>query len=252
MVQVSFSGGRSSAMMAKIMLDNYDRDELIFMFANTGKEMPETLDFVNECDVRWGLNMVWIEYCPENKFKVVSYETAARKGEPFEALIKKKKYLPNKVTRFCTSDLKVIPMQRYLKSIGIESYYSAIGIRYDEQRRYRSLKQAKQDIFTYLFPLVSFKATQADVLKFWGGQGFDLKINSAHSNCDFCMMKGMAKKVAQAKLMPERVEWWIDMEQLIGSRFNTEYTMRDLLQLAKQPELFENKNEIELSCFCGD
>jgi hypothetical protein len=42
------------------------------------------------------------------------------------------------------------------------------------------------------------------------------------------------------------------MEQLIGSRFNTEYTMRDLLQLAKQPELFENKNEIELSCFCGD
>jgi hypothetical protein len=66
------------------------------------------------------------------------------------------------------------------------------------------------------------------------------------------MMKGMAKKVAQAKLMPERVEWWIYMEQLIGSRFNTEYTMRDLLQLAKQPELFENKNEIELSCFCGD
>jgi hypothetical protein len=57
MIQVSFSGGRSSAMMAKIMLDNYDRDELIFMFANTGKELPETLDFVNECDIRWAL--IW-------------------------------------------------------------------------------------------------------------------------------------------------------------------------------------------------
>jgi 3'-phosphoadenosine 5'-phosphosulfate sulfotransferase (PAPS reductase)/FAD synthetase len=118
MIQLSFSGGRSSSMMAKIMLDNYDRDELIFMFANTGKELPETLDFVNECDIRWGLNMVWVEYCPENKFKVVGYETAARKGEPFEALIKKKKYLPNKVTRFCTTELKIIPMQRYLKNSG--------------------------------------------------------------------------------------------------------------------------------------
>jgi hypothetical protein len=66
------------------------------------------------------------------------------------------------------------------------------------------------------------------------------------------MMKGLAKKVAQAKLMPERVEWWIDMEQLIGSRFNTEYTMRDLLELSKQPELFNDKNEPEISCFCGD
>jgi len=30
MIQVSFSGGRSSAMMAKIMIDNYPKDELIF------------------------------------------------------------------------------------------------------------------------------------------------------------------------------------------------------------------------------
>jgi 3'-phosphoadenosine 5'-phosphosulfate sulfotransferase (PAPS reductase)/FAD synthetase len=52
MIQVSFSGGRSSAMMAKIMIDNYPKDELIFTFANTGRELPETLDFVNECDIR--------------------------------------------------------------------------------------------------------------------------------------------------------------------------------------------------------
>ena len=55
MIQVSFSGGRSSAMMAKIMIDNYPKDELIFTFANTGKEMPETLDFVDACDKAWNL-----------------------------------------------------------------------------------------------------------------------------------------------------------------------------------------------------
>jgi hypothetical protein len=252
MIQVSFSGGRSSAMMAKIMLENYDRKELIFMFANTGRELPQTLDFVNECDIRWGLNMIWVEYCPENKFKVVRYETAAREGEPFEALITKRKYLPNRVARFCTSDLKVNPMRRYLKSIGIKTYHSAIGIRYDEQNRYRRLKQAKQDVFTYLFPLVEFKTTQDDVIKFWENQSFDLGINSVHSNCDFCMMKGLPKKVAQAKIMPERVQWWIDMEQLIGSRFRADYSMKDVLVLAQQRELFPDKPEPEISCFCGD
>ena len=83
MIQVSFSGGRSSAMMAKIMVDNYTNDELIFTFANTGKELPETLDFVNDCDKAWNLNVVWIEYCPINKFKVVDYESASRDGLPF-------------------------------------------------------------------------------------------------------------------------------------------------------------------------
>ena len=28
---------------------------------NTGKEMPQTLDFVQECGERWGLAIVWLE-----------------------------------------------------------------------------------------------------------------------------------------------------------------------------------------------
>ena len=99
MIQVSFSGGRSSAMMAKIMIDNYPKDELIFTFANTGKEMPETLDFVDLCDKSWNLNVVWIEFCPDEKFKVVNYETASRDGKPFEQLIEKQNYLPNRVKK---------------------------------------------------------------------------------------------------------------------------------------------------------
>jgi 3'-phosphoadenosine 5'-phosphosulfate sulfotransferase (PAPS reductase)/FAD synthetase len=87
-IQVSFSGGRSSAMMAKIMLDNYDRDRLLFTFANTGKEMPQTLDFVHECDVNWNLGVVWIEYDKNNGFRVVNRETASENGRPFRNLLK--------------------------------------------------------------------------------------------------------------------------------------------------------------------
>jgi 3'-phosphoadenosine 5'-phosphosulfate sulfotransferase (PAPS reductase)/FAD synthetase len=140
MIQVSFSGGRSSAMMAKIMIDNYPKDELIFTFANTGKEMPETLDFVNACDKNWNLNVVWIEFCPEEKYMVVNYETASRDGKPFEQLIEKRNYLPNRVTRFCTSDLKIKPMSQYLQSLGFKEWDAAVGIRKDEPNRYHKMK----------------------------------------------------------------------------------------------------------------
>lgn len=68
MIVVSFSGGRTSAYMASLLLKQHDRKNLMFVFANTGKENPETLDFINECDKRWGLNVVWLEA------KVLNYD----------------------------------------------------------------------------------------------------------------------------------------------------------------------------------
>lgn len=253
MIQVSFSGGRSSAMMAKIMLDNYDRNELVFTFANTGKEMPETLDFVNECDIRWGLNTVWVEYYPETKFKVVDYETADRAGKPFELLAEKKKYLPNRVARFCTTELKIRPMERYLRSLGFSSWDCAVGIRYDEENRYRRMKNKPAGRWEYLFPLYDFQITKKQVYEFWGKQPFDLTIPSDYGNCDFCFMKGLPKKVAQAKQMPEKLDWWIETERKFGKKFRNEYYYSDIKTLALQPELFgSDKQEPEISCFCGD
>ena len=256
MIQVSFSGGRSSAMMAKIMLENPDvfpREELLFTFANTGKEMPQTLDFVNECDKRWQLGMVWVEYCPIEKFKVVTYETASRNGEPFEVLIEKRNYLPNRVERFCTSDLKIKPMAKYIRSLGIDYWDAAIGIRHDEQNRYRKMKNTKKrDRWEYIFPLWDFRITKKEVAAFWQNQGFDLAIPSQYGNCDFCFMKGRNKKVAQARKMPERLQWWIDMEEKMSSRFHAEYKMSKILALSRNPQLFDGFDEPDISCFCGD
>jgi 3'-phosphoadenosine 5'-phosphosulfate sulfotransferase (PAPS reductase)/FAD synthetase len=249
-IQVSFSGGRSSAMMAKIMLDNYPKEQLIFTFANTGKEMPETLDFVNECDKRWGLGVVWIEWCAEKGYNVVNYKTASKAGEPFEQLVIKRKYLPNQQTRFCTGDLKVKPMKRYLVAQGYKHWQAAIGIRKDEPNRYFKLKNQKQkDRWDYIFPLWDFGITKSDVAKFWQQQGFDLGIHSNLGNCDFCFLKGMGKKLTQARLMPDRLQWWIDMEQKIGATFHKGYSYTEIAQLNKNPTLFDDN---DIGCFCGD
>jgi 3'-phosphoadenosine 5'-phosphosulfate sulfotransferase (PAPS reductase)/FAD synthetase len=107
---ISFSGGRTSGYMLRKILDAHEGrlpQGIVAAFANTGKEMPQTLDFVRDCGERWGVQSVWLEYNPAlpEKFEVVTYKTASRSGEPFERLLANRGMLPNPVTRFCTAEL---------------------------------------------------------------------------------------------------------------------------------------------------
>ena len=146
---VSFSGGRTSAYMLHQVLDsNTDLDDLIITFANTGKEHPATLEFVRECAERWAVQIVWLEFRDDDAgFAVVDYATASRQGEPFEALIRKRKYLPNPVTRFCTIDLKIRIIHKYLRSLGLSTEEAPVemmtGIRADEPRRVAKIRTRK-------------------------------------------------------------------------------------------------------------
>ena len=188
MLVISFSGGRSSAMMTKRLLDS-GVDDYDIIFCNTGKEMPQTLDFVNDCSNEWDVTITWLEYRSLRDYEVVNYSTASRAGEPFYQLITDKNYLPNMVARFCTSELKVVTIDRYLKSKGIEDYSTAVGIRADEPRRVAKMRQKDG----YITPLADAKVTTADVIEFWRDQSFDLNLPASgfYSNCDLCFLKGL-------------------------------------------------------------
>ena len=131
---ISFSGGRTSAYMLWRFIEANDGlpDDCIVTFANTGKEMEHTLKFVNDCSEQWGVSIVWLEYKQaektEDRFQIVDYFSAARHGEPFSAMIEDKNYLPNVFARFCTSELKVLPIERYMRSIGFDEFQTAVGI----------------------------------------------------------------------------------------------------------------------------
>lgn len=57
-----FSGGRTSAVLAKHIKENPDKyPNVIYVFLNTGKEEEKTLQFVDKCDKEWGLNVIWLE-----------------------------------------------------------------------------------------------------------------------------------------------------------------------------------------------
>ena len=111
---ISFSGGRTSAYMTWFMLNQWkDRDlyDKIVVFANTGKEREETLNFVHKCDVEFGFNTVWVEaFVHYKKGKgtthvVVNFETADRIGDVFEDVIFKYG-MPNQNAPHCSRELK--------------------------------------------------------------------------------------------------------------------------------------------------
>ena len=107
---ISFSGGRTSAyMLWRVIQSNGGLPtEAVVCFANTGKEDEATLEFVRECGRHWGVNINWVEFRDDaDGFAVVDFDSASRDGEPFEAIIRKRNYLPNPVARFCTVERRV-------------------------------------------------------------------------------------------------------------------------------------------------
>ena len=245
---INFSGGRTSAYMTKRLLDEGIENPII-SFQNTGKEMPQTLDFVNECDIRWGLNIVWLEYRYGNNFEVVNYETASRDGRPFKELIEYHKCLPNTMMRFCTGELKINTVKRYLKSLGINEWNHFIGIRYDEPRRYSKISSLPK-FMSVEHPLVKWKTTKQTVLDYWKLQDFDLKLNEPYGNCDGCFLKGKGKLATIAKEKPKLFDWWIEQEEKKGNTFKKEISYKQILEKTQsQMGLWDGDPSFE--CFCN-
>ena len=179
---------------------------------------------------------------------MVDFESAARNGEPFEELILKRKYLPNPIARFCTGELKVLTIDRYLKSIGITEYATALGIRADEQRRAAKMTDK-------LIPLVRANVTQADVQEFWKNSPFDLGLRFGNGitplgNCDLCFLKGQNQIMSMIADKPERAIWWASMEEKIGGTFRKDRPSYSSMHKYTDQQI--DMLDDSISCFCGD
>ena len=253
---ISFSGGRTSAYMLWRVLQAHDMSlpsDAKVIFCNTGKEHEATLDFVRDIEKQWNVPIVWLEFVKEQpKFKIVNYDTASRNGEPFAEMIEMKQFLPNSVMRFCTTELKIHPITRYMAATGYEEFQTFAGIRADEPRRVVKLRE------TLHAPLAIAGVRQADVQAFWKANSFDLGIEfrdrvTPLGNCDLCFMKGGNQLMSIIQREPNRAIWWAEQEKKIGGRFSKDrpdYTQ--MMEFSKnQTDMFD-QNEETIACFCGD
>lgn len=228
---VSFSGGRTSALMLRRILDAHNGQlppDAFVLFRNTGKEREETLAFVDECARQWSVPIVWLERAPGahprgmppcERFCVVTFETASRAGEPFDSVIDDRRYLPNVATRFCTEELKLKPAKNFMLAAGYQTWTSVVGLRADEPRRLAKIHsperaKTREEVRT---PLATAGVGLRDVTSFWGGQSFDLGLKSYEGNCDLCFLKGTLKRLRIIDEAPARADWWIAAEARIES-----------------------------------
>lgn len=234
--KISFSGGRTSGLMLRRCLDAGLDADVHVLFANTGKERSETLDFIHEIETRWRVPITWVERepctctiedgaklehepeCPIVRedapgYRRVTYETASRDGSPFDALVRERNFLPNPVTRFCTQELKIRVMKKWMLARGYEHWTNVIGLRADEPRRVSRIRSSSEkDVWDVALPLAEAGITVADVDAFWKAQPFDLRLRKWEGNCDLCFLKGRAKRTRILRDSPELAAWWIQQE----------------------------------------
>ena len=261
-VQVAFSGGRTSAyMLHQILAANGNLPErCVVSFQNTGREMPETLDFVQECADRWGVHVVWLEWRDFATFgarwEVVNHNSASRIGdplEPFRLVVRKRRYLPNRVARFCTGELKVHTATRYFRDyLGWKSWQTARGLRADEPKRLPKPGKPNRERWIGWHPLVPAGVTKEIVGEFWRRQAFDLRLPSVNGktmkgNCDMCFLKSEEALSIVAREHPERAAIWAADEEWAsdnlgggsGVWFNQKRPVRHIIDNASRDLLFE-------------
>lgn len=171
-------------MMLKLIIDAHGGrmpEGGIVTFANTGKELEETLEFIRDCELNFVVKIHWLEYADSggprvvpgkrpligsHGFREVDFDSASRNGEPFEAVIRAKAeyrreakdeppVLPNPTDRWCSGEMKHWTMDRYMQSIGMSEYDVVVGLRADEPKRVASLKSQSTKLIGYETPLAA-------------------------------------------------------------------------------------------------
>ena len=283
---VAFSGGRTSGMMLRYLLDTEEKQPIV-LFANTGKERDETLQFVHDVETNWDIPIVWLQLTlvPASEeiircipshitkkrlvkqkvmlwYEQVNFATACRHldtNSPFDKVISVRNVLPNAVARYCSAEMKVRTMQRYLWSKGIYKFRNAIGFRSDEPDRAYDLQYSNdRNKNCHLeFPLIKLGVVKTDVDSFWNRQSFDLGIQSYEGNCHMCFLKKRGSLVRLIHENPELANWWRETEELkqrnthgAGGQFNRNFTINDLIidSMSYTPKPEDTEDAMQCAC----
>ena len=123
---LGLSGGKDSSALAVYMRDRVP--DMEYFFSDTGKELPETYEFLDRLEVFLGKPIVRLNMDPD-----------ASKNRDFDHwLTLYGGLLPSSQVRWCTVNLKIKPFEDY---VGEDNAYNYIAIRADEDRvGYKPLK----------------------------------------------------------------------------------------------------------------
>lgn len=180
---LSLSGGKDSAALAVYLRDRVP--EMEYIFHDTGKELPETYDYLARLESILGRRVE--RTTPE---------------DPFEHwLTVYGDMLPSNHRRWCTKMLKLRPFEAY---IGDDATINYVGLRADEKRTgYISTKPN----ITAVYPFQEDGLVRADIIRILEDSGLGLppymEWGRSRSGCYFCFYQQKIEWVRLKRRHPE-------------------------------------------------
>ena len=117
-ILVQFSGGKDSQACLIKAVNDYEKGKVTAVFCDTGWEHPVTYEHIHDVCKQLGVELITLK---------------SAKYKDFVDMSIKKGRFPSSQRRFCTSELKVIPMIDYILSQD-ESFIIIQGIRAKESK----------------------------------------------------------------------------------------------------------------------
>lgn len=198
-------------------------------------------------------------------------------GKTFDEIIMRgeKKYLPNLTQRFCTTEMKLVPLYNWWKEKFNEPIEMRIGYRANENRRAVNsiLKQSENGFNTFkdiigqskngrnkwkliewqkqTYPLIADGIYKDNVIEFWK----DKPVRFAYmNNCIGCFHRNEILLNVMSKMHPQKYDWFCKQETNTGYNtrtFKNGITYERIKQYQFQQEFaFDDFTECD-SGYCG-
>lgn len=194
-------------------------------------------------------------------------------GEPFDKVVlhNGKTYLPNKVARFCTTEMKMRPIFRWWKNNINEPIKMQIGYRANEQKRAKRMNgklnenglSVFKDIYYVdkngrnkwkeyewqkpIFPLIDDLIYKDDIIKYWNDKNVRFAVRN---NCVGCFHRSplLLKKMWQD--FPNKMQWFADKESE-KSKWRSDVSYSKIKTAFSQIDLFDDNFTDCDSGYCG-
>jgi|TARA_B110000908_G_scaffold20110_1_gene22694 hypothetical protein len=195
-------------------------------------------------------------------------------GKTFEKTIDNHSgFLPNKVARYCTTDMKTIPIAEWRYKNIDEDVTMRFGYRANEQGRAKRMmeklndngmtevkivvgksktgNQNKWKSIEYCkpeFPLITDHLFKDTIEEYWKDKG----VRFAYmNNCVGCWWRSPLLLKKMHEKHPNKMQWFADIEEEAAGTFRSDVKYADIIKWKPQIELFDDDfNECD-SGYCG-
>jgi hypothetical protein len=221
---LGLSGGRDSAALAVFMRQTYPELNVEYFFTDTRKELPEVYEFLGRLEGFLGEEIRRLNPDRDFDFWLREYGN----------------FLPSARTRWCTRQLKLRPLEKWLKP-DLEAgttVHSYVAIRADEPQRIGM--HATHPNLRIEFPFREHGVDKAGVLDLLESSGLGLPAYyrwRSRSGCTFCFYQQKIEWVRLKREHPEAFEEAMLYEKTAlehGSPFT--WSDRESLQELERPE----------------